>query len=127
MGDAFTSCPFCAEKIRQDAIMCRFCHKGLSLRHYRHCPFCYEMVRINARKCRYCKMSIFDPPSPPGRPPQGSPLPKPRGPGPQAAEIVLPKPESEAELDLLQRKPAPKIKFIGKIGKTKKTDKKDQP
>jgi len=59
--DETKSCPNCGEKIRALAIMCRFCQRGLSLKHFKRCPFCAEFIRIAATKCRYCLCDL-DPP-----------------------------------------------------------------
>jgi hypothetical protein len=54
-------CPNCAEEIRCSAILCMFCHHGISFRHFKKCRFCGELVRLKALKCRFCQ-SDLDPP-----------------------------------------------------------------
>lgn len=51
-------CPNCAEWINTDAILCRFCHSGLSAEHFQPCTFCAEMVRKDATRCRYCQSDL---------------------------------------------------------------------
>lgn len=47
-------CPNCAEIVKSNAVMCRFCGLGLSLEHYKKCSVCAEMIRQEATKCRFC-------------------------------------------------------------------------
>src|SRR5271168_4320545 len=56
--DKMIDCPNCAESIKADAILCRFCQSGLSTDHFSECPYCSEMVRKDVALCRYCKTSI---------------------------------------------------------------------
>ena len=51
-------CPHCNELIRQAAILCRFCQRGLSAKHFKNCPRCHEMIRPFARKCRFCGTNL---------------------------------------------------------------------
>lgn len=51
-------CPNCAETIEADAILCRFCQRGISPLYFRACPGCAEMVRKDATRCRYCQSEL---------------------------------------------------------------------
>ncbi len=57
-------CPNCAEVIKKDAIMCRFCNRGLSLDYFYHCPACAEMVRNQATQCKTCNAKLTPRPEP---------------------------------------------------------------
>jgi len=95
MANDLVKCPNCAESIKGDAIVCRFCQRGLSPKHFKKCPFCAEMVRHAAQKCRYCQSSLSEPPQ--GRPGAGSRVPRP-SPGPlKSTEVALALPESQDE------------------------------
>ncbi len=50
-------CPNCAELIKKNANACRFCHFGLSDKHYRNCVACDERIKIQAKLCRFCGAS----------------------------------------------------------------------
>lgn len=87
------SCPNCAEAIRANAIICRFCQSGLSLAHFRKCPKCAEMVRRKASRCRFCQSNIADLQG--GEPPQEAPVPRsPQSPT-GSSSISLPVPNRE--------------------------------
>ncbi len=92
--DDMVACPNCAEQILRNAIMCRFCHRGVSSRHFRKCLFCSEMVRQLARKCRYCQANLpyWSGPS------QGAPVPSPRTDPEGGAEVALREPELEVQV-----------------------------
>jgi DNA gyrase/topoisomerase IV subunit B len=53
-GDDLIECPNCTELIQAMAIVCRFCHGGLSNDHFEKCAVCGEMIRKEATLCRFC-------------------------------------------------------------------------
>lgn len=46
------NCPACGERIKDDALKCKFCGVDLNLR---KCPWCAELIEKNAKRCRHCK------------------------------------------------------------------------
>lgn len=51
-------CPCCAEVIKADAIVCRFCGAGLSMQHFQACPYCAEFIGHGAVICRFCERNV---------------------------------------------------------------------
>lgn len=41
-----------------EAIVCRFCDRGICQNSFKNCPHCSEMVWTTATYCRYCKSTI---------------------------------------------------------------------
>ncbi|MBS1954440.1 MAG: hypothetical protein JST89_09640 [Cyanobacteria bacterium SZAS-4] len=58
MGETLRQCPHCAELVLPDAIICRFCDRGISYERFKNCPHCAEMIWTNATYCRYCKSTV---------------------------------------------------------------------
>jgi hypothetical protein len=49
------TCKACGEKIKDDAMKCKFCGVDLDLQ---KCPWCAEIIEKNAKKCKHCKTFI---------------------------------------------------------------------
>lgn len=49
------NCPACDEKIKDDALKCKFCSVDLNLK---KCPWCAEIIEKNAKKCKHCKSFV---------------------------------------------------------------------
>jgi hypothetical protein len=47
----YRKCPFCAEMIKQDAVVCRYCRTSLGSP---NCPFCGAAISAAARSCPHC-------------------------------------------------------------------------
>ncbi len=106
------NCPHCAEEILASAIMCRFCHRGISFDHYKRCLACAELVRKNATRCRFCGSKLAEPPASRGRPQSGAPVPRvPRTPV-RSAQIVLPLPAPAEDVDAVSRPEPDKRKDV---------------
>ena len=58
MSESLKECPHCAELVLSDAIICRFCDRGICRERFKNCPHCAEMIWTNATYCRYCKSSL---------------------------------------------------------------------
>ena len=43
-----------------EAIVCRFCDRGICSSSFKNCPRCSEMIWTAATYCRYCKSSLPD-------------------------------------------------------------------
>ena len=61
MTDEKTTCPYCKEDIKADAIKCKHCHSKLAENRPAHegvCPFCKEAINPDAIKCKHCKSNF---------------------------------------------------------------------
>ncbi|CAN5734465.1 hypothetical protein BH10CYA1_BH10CYA1_34090 [soil metagenome] len=58
MSESLKECPHCAELVINDAIVCRFCDRGISKDSFKNCPHCAEMIWTGATYCRYCKSTL---------------------------------------------------------------------
>jgi hypothetical protein len=54
-------CPYCREKIRNEAIKCKHCGSSVGptiLEHGGTCPYCKETIHKDAIKCKHCKSML---------------------------------------------------------------------
>ncbi|MBS2000625.1 MAG: hypothetical protein JST44_03905 [Cyanobacteria bacterium SZAS LIN-5] len=58
MSDKPKQCPHCAELLMPEAIICRFCDRGVCASSFKNCPHCSEMIWTAAKYCRYCKSTV---------------------------------------------------------------------
>lgn len=58
MSESLKQCPHCAELVQPDAILCRFCDRGISKDSFKNCPHCTEMIWTEATFCRYCRSAV---------------------------------------------------------------------
>jgi hypothetical protein len=47
-------CPYCAESIKADALVCKHCRNTVAKR----CGGCAEVVRVGARQCQHCGTTL---------------------------------------------------------------------
>ncbi|HEY9676759.1 MAG TPA: hypothetical protein V6C76_02070 [Drouetiella sp.] len=60
-------CTFCAELIRANAVICRFCNRAVA--ESKACTACFEPIRLEAKKCRFCLKDQPEIPIPEKHPP----------------------------------------------------------
>lgn len=61
MTDEKTTCPYCKEEIKPDAIKCKHCGSKLAATKPSHegiCPYCKEQINPEAIKCKHCKSVV---------------------------------------------------------------------
>lgn len=52
-----TSCPYCKEEVRADAVVCKHCRSRLGAARPEHggvCPYCKEDINLEATRCKHC-------------------------------------------------------------------------
>jgi len=56
-----TTCPFCKEEVKADAIKCKHCGSFIEVIKPKHngiCPFCKEQINKDAIKCKHCSSDL---------------------------------------------------------------------
>lgn len=92
---AVKTCPACAEEIKGEALVCRFCGQEFSVRRVGYCSTCHRQVEVgDDARCPTCRSEVIDvtvdsQPLTPGVPGAGAPGPAPT-PAPSSAPSTPP-------------------------------------